>query len=396
MRTLATFIVIVSMSGAVGCGPKQSRTQQRVAVTVAHAETRTMPHEIEATGTVEPQQSVEVVAQVGGTIERVAFREGDRVRRGQILFQLDARPFRAALDQARAVQARDRAQADAAKREAERAQALRDQGAISVVQYEEKQATAEALAATVRAGAASVANAQLNLQYATVRAPIDGRTGSLAFHRGDVVKPNESNAPLVTINQLDPVRVRFTVPQSSMPAVLRSRGQPLRVMVSATDRSAFDREGKLVFVDNAVDPATGTLLLKGEFSNRDESLWPGEFVRVRLVLASQPDAVIVPSVAVTNGPQGTFVYVMSADSTVAVRPVSVDRVRDDMAVIAHGVEPGEVVVTDGQLRLGPGARVVVRPGVGTSTRAAETASPGAPPAPNAAAASTPDARGGTP
>jgi len=157
-----------------------------------------------------------------------------------------------------------------------------------------------------------------------------------------------------------PVRVRFTVPQDELPAVLRGRATPVEVRVSAGDDSVFANVGRLVFVDNAVEPTSGTLLLKGEFENRDENLWPGEFVRVRLMLAANPNATVVPSVAVTSGPEGPFVYVVEEDSTVSVRPVVVQRVHEDLSIIARGVQPGETVVTDGQLRLGPGVRVVVR------------------------------------
>jgi multidrug efflux system membrane fusion protein len=353
---LALVAVVVA-----GCGGEKTRRAPSVPVTVATVEMREMPHELEATGTVEAEQSVQVLAQVGGIIDRIAFREGDPVRAGQLLFQLDARPFRATLDQARAVLARDRAQAENARREAARAQALREQGLIAAGEQEAKQASAEAMAATLRADSAAVANAALRLQYTTIRAPISGRTGHVGVHVGDLVKEGDSGNPLVTINQMQPVRVRFTVPQNALPSVLRSRGRgsALAVTALATDDSVA-HVGRLVFVDNTVDVATGTLLLKGEFANRGETLWPGEFVRVRLVLASDPAAVVVPSVAVTAGPTGPYVYVMGADSTVSVRPVQVLRTREDLSVIAHGVKPGEVVVTDGQIRLGPGSRVVLR------------------------------------
>lgn len=353
--------------GLAGCGRQAARRAQTVPVTVARVEARDIPHEIEATGTVEPQQTVKVLAQVGGTIERIGFREGDSVPEGAVLFELDARPFRAALDQARAVLARDRAQADNARREAERSLKLAQQGAVSTGESEDKQAAAEALAATVRADSAAVDHARLNLLYATIRAPIAGRTGSRSVHVGDLVKPGDTERPLVTINRMRPVRIRFSVPQDALPAVLRSRDRELTVLAAAADRDTFDHVGRLVFVDNAVDPSTGTLLLKGEFENRAESLWPGEFVRVRLVLSSQPGALVVPAVAVTSGPDGPFVYVVAEDSTVSVRPVVVDRTRGDLAVIARGVSAREVVVTDGQLRLGPGARVALRPGVGEAT-----------------------------
>ena len=337
-----------------------------------------MPYEIEASGTVEPQQTVSVTAQVGGILERVSFREGDNVQAGQVLFELDSRPFRAALDQARAVLAKDRANAENAKRAAERAESLRDQNLISVGDYDDARAAGEAMAAAVRGDSAAAAVAELNLQYATIRAPISGRTGSLLVHAGSLVKAGDTDHPLVVINLLRPVRVRFTVPESVLPAVMVSRREGLKVRVSATDGDSFATEGKLVFVDNAVDPTTGTLLLKGEFPNQDEALWPGEFVRVRLELARDARAVVVPAEAVTSGPNGPFLYIVEPDSTVSARPVVVSRTVESRAVITSGVQPGEVVVVDGQVRLAPGSRIGVRPGLGAlSAAGTNPATPGA-------------------
>ena len=348
---------------AGGCAGRKAARSPVVPVSVARVEERTVPDEIEASGTVEPQQTVAVNAQVGGILEQVTFNEGDAVRAGQVLFQLDPRPFRAAFDQAHAVLARDRAQADNARRAAERAATLREQNLISVGEFDDARASADALAAAVRADSAAAAAAELNLQYATIRAPISGRTGNLFAHAGNLIKAVDTDHPLVTINLLRPVRVRFTVPESSLPAVLRSRREALRVLASPADRDSFALEGRLVFVDNAVDAATGTLLLKGEFANLDESLWPGEFVRVRLELARDPHAIVVPAAAVTAGPSGPFVYVLEADSTVTARPVEVARTAGSWSVIARGVQPSEIVVTDGQVRLAPGSHVGVRPGL---------------------------------
>ena len=224
---------------------------------------------------------------------------------------------------------------------------------------EGKQAQAAALAAQVRADSAAMANAKLNLDYASIRAPVAGRSGALLVHRGDYVKAGTTE-PLVTINTIHPILARFTIPERDMPAVLRRRGDPLEARVSPVGRDSTWYPGKLVFVDNAVDRSTGTLLLKAEFPNQDRSLWPGEFVSVRLVLGVEPRACVVPAQAVTTGQAGTIVYVLNADSTVTPRPVQVSRTVEDVAVIANGVRPGDRVVTDGQMRLGPGARVVVR------------------------------------
>ncbi len=316
-----------------------------------------MPFALLSTGTVEPVRTAAVGSQVGGVVTRVAFNEGDVVSEGQLLIQLDPRPFRAALDQALGTLAKDRAQAENARLDAERSRAMFQQNLLSQAEWDQKRAAAEALAATAQADSGAAATAALNLQYASIRAPIAGRTGRLMIHAGDYVK-SATAEPLVTINQTSPVRVRFTVPESAVPLVQRYRDRNPRVLVrtSAGDSLA----GDLAFVDNAVDASSGTLLLKGEFPNRDGRLIPGQFVDVRLVLYEQPRATVVPAPAVTTGQQGPYVYVLNADSTVTPRPVTVERTVDEIAVITSGLKPGETVVTDGQMRLAPGSRVQVR------------------------------------
>lgn len=324
-----------------------------------------MPYALDATGTVEPLQTTNVASQVGGTVVALGFREGADVRAGQLLFQLDPRPFRSVVEAAAATLAKSRAQSRAARLEAERAQKLFEQQVLSESEWEQKRAAAETWLATVHGDSAALLNARLQLEYASIRAPISGRTGRSPVHKGDLVRASNTE-PLVTINQTRPVRVRFTVPGTEVGVLQRRRSAKPRVFVSPTSGDSTSYEGPLVFVDNAVDEASGTLLLKGEFPNGDGRLVAGEFVEVRLVLDTQTDALIVPAVAVTTGQEGTFVYVMNADSTVTPRPVTVSRTIDEVAVLAAGVKPGETVVTDGQMRLSPGAKVVVRgkPGAG--------------------------------
>ena len=359
-RRAALFaLAILALSfGVSGCGRKAASRSPRVAVTVATAERRTVPLAITASGTVEPVQGAAVSSQVGGTVMRIEIREGQNVGAGQTLIQLDPRPFRAELNRAQAVLARDRAGWDAARRDLERASTLLEQSVIAPADFDQRRAAAEAMHANMVADSAAAENARLNLQYATIRAPFAGRTGSISVHVGDLVKAAGGEV-LVTVNQLRPIRVRFTLAEADLPALRRAAARTLVVTARAPGDSAA-HVGRLVFVDNAVDPATGTVLLKGEFANADERLWPGEFVEARLVLRTDPNAVTVPAVAVTTGQQGPYVYVMAADSTVSPRPVVVSRTADDVAVISRGLEAGEVVVTDGQFRLAPGSRVVVR------------------------------------
>jgi multidrug efflux system membrane fusion protein len=362
-------VAAVLLLALSGCGGIQKRPSPRVAVTVATVERRDVPVEIGATGTVEPIETAAVGSQVGGVVMRLAFNEGDEVREGQLLVQIDPRPFRAALDQARANLMRDAAQARGARLDAERAEQLFQQNLISAAEHDRAIATGDASEGTLRADSAAVATARLNLEYASIRSPITGRTGNLNVHVGDLVKAATSE-PLVTVNRLRPIRVRFTVPQSELPRIQRYRGASPRVIVHPAGDDSVDYVGRLTFVDNAVDAASGTLLLKGEFPNEERRLWPGEFVQVRLVLTTLTNAMVVPATAIANGQQGTYVFVLNADSTASSRPVVVDRSDDVTAVVSHGLEPGETVVTDGQFRLGPGARVLVRkPGAEAGTGA---------------------------
>ena len=356
---LATCAVALWLAVLPGCGAKQAQRQPRVAVTVARVERRAMPLQIVTTGVIEPVQTADVGSQVGGVVTRIAFREGQDVRAGQTLIELDPRPFRAALEQASGALARDQAQWRSARLDAERADRLVEQHLISASDHDKAVAAAEALRAAVQADSGTVANARLNLEFSGIRAPISGRTGSLNVHVGDLVKSGTSD-PLVTINQVTPIRVRFTVPQDDIPQVQRYRSADPKVFVRPSATDSLEIEGRLAFVDNAVDPATGTLLLKGEFPNRDGALWPGEFTALRLVLTVQKDALVVPAPAVTNGQQGAYVYVLNADSTASPRPIKLARADDVTAVVASGLKPGEIVVTDGQFRISPGARVQVR------------------------------------
>jgi multidrug efflux system membrane fusion protein len=342
----------------IGCSESRARRNTSVPVVVAQVERRSVPYEIEATGTVEPLQSAEVTSQVGGLVKRVGFREGEEVRAGQLLFQIDPGPYQAAAERAAAVLSRDRAQAEASRLQFQRAQALMERQVLSQQDFETKRADTEGLLATVRADSAALASARLDLEHSAVRAPIGGRSGSQMLHVGDLAK--ENGGVLVTINQMRPILVRFTLPQSDLDAVRSHPMRGLRVDAAAQGDSTWAR-GVLVFVDNQFDPASGTLLLKGEFENRDGMLWPGAFVRVRLRFYDEDRAVVVPTPAVSNSQKGTYLYVVKADTTVEARPVVVSRTWGNLSVISAGVDPGETVVTDGQLRLSPGARAQVRP-----------------------------------
>jgi multidrug efflux system membrane fusion protein len=320
-----------------------------------------MPVGITAIGAAEAISTVQVRSQVTGRLAQVHFEEGQEVEAGQVLFTLDPQPFQVALDQANAILARDTAQAQNADAQVARLKNLLERGLIPREQYDTLVATAAALKATTDADKAAVASAQINLRYATINAPASGRTGALQAHVGDLIQDNGST-PLVVVNQMAPIYVTFSVPGKSLDSIRRfQRAAPLRV--TARLSGVVDAEpafGRLTFVDNSVDAQTGSIRLKATFQNGDRSLWPGQFVDVSLLLTTEPHAVVVPSLAVQAGQQGPFVFVIDAQSQAEMRPVTVARIEGDESVIASGITPGEVVVTDGQLRLTPGIHVAPR------------------------------------
>ncbi len=350
---------------AAGCRNGDARPPRpSVPVTVATVQRPSVPYEISAIGTVTPIQSVAVRAQVTGTITRVAFQEGDDVQPGQLLFQLDARPFQAALDQAAANLAKDHATLVNAQQEVTRYQQLVQNDLATQEQFDQFKANAEAAHAAVAADSAAVQTARLNLEYATIRSPIAGRTGSLLIKEGNLVAANGAT-PMVVINQIRPIAVAFSVPQKYLDDIHRFGAQhALDVEIRPADDSAAVLNGRLTFINNQVDTATGTIQLKATFPNADRGLWPGEFVAVRLVLNVERDALTIPSQAVMTGQNGTYVYVVNPDGTAKTQAVTVGRSAEDYVVIAQGLGAGQRVVTDGQLRLVPGARVEVKTGAG--------------------------------
>src|SRR3989454_8099430 len=354
----------LALAGAAGCGSRTGGSAPKVPVSVARAERRALPYELEATGTVEPIRSVDVTPQVNGTILHVNFGEGDEVAAGQILFEIDPRPYRAALQQAEGALLRDLTQAQSAAREAARYKTLAATNTVTQEDYEQKQAAADAASAAVRSDSAVATLARLNLEYATGRAPIGGRTGRLLLHEGNLVRAGPD--ALVSIIQLRPFLVRFSVPAVNLPALRQRAGQALTVLALPARDSATAVQGVLSFVDNQVDTATGSVLLKGRFTNRDGTLWPGEFVSVTLVLGIQPDPIVIPSQAVLQGQQGTYVFVVNNDGTASTQPVTVERTLDSLTIVA-GLPTGALVVTDGQLRLTPNAKVDIRGGPTTET-----------------------------
>lgn len=333
-----------------------------VPVSIAVATERNIPVILRAIGNVDAYSTVAIKARVDGQIVEVNFREGQVVRKGEVLFRLDARPFEAALRQAEANLARDRASRDQARSQERRYFDLLEKHFVSNEAYTQIRTAAETAEAALKASEAAVETARLNVQYCTIRSPIEGYVGRVLLQLGNMVKANDTIS-LVVINQVQPIYVTFAIPEQQLAEIRRHMADgPLEVKVLSSDaRHNQLADGRLVFIDNAVDQSTGTIKLRAQFDNHDLMLWPGQFVNVSVKLYEQHDALVVPSLAVQTGPEGEFVFVLKPDKTIEVRKVQIARTEGDLAVISAGLAKGETVITHGQLRLAPGVKVVVRP-----------------------------------
>jgi membrane fusion protein, multidrug efflux system len=338
------------------------------------AVTKDMPVLVRGIGTVQAYETVAVKTRVDGQIVKVAFTEGQFVKAGDLLFQIDPAPLQAVLDHANAAKQRDEAQLAGARLDLERYGKLIGSGYQSRQSYDQQHATVDALTATVALDQATIDTAKVNLAFTDIRAPIDGRTGQRLVDVGNVLQANQA-VPLVNITRIKPIFVNFTVPQDVADAIRRAQAAaPLTVMAFAADDKTQLSQGKLTLIDNQIDQATGTLRLKATFENTDERLWPGEFVNVRLVIDVRVGAVTVPERAIMQGPEGYYAYTVNPDNTVQRHPVDVAGMQDGLAVVTQGIANGDKVVVDGQYRLSEGSRVKI-----------DTA---APPAPAAATGKT--------
>ena len=338
---------------------KGSKGPPPVPVVVAAADQRTVPIRLRAIGNVEAFQTVSIKARVDGQIVEVKFREGQAVAKGEVLFRIDPRPYQSTLRQAEANALRDAAARDQARSQAKRYQELLDKNFISKEAYAQIRTNAETTEATAKASRAALENARLNLEYCTISSPLDGFVGKVLLQAGNLVKANDV-ASLVIINQVKPIYVNFAVPEQVLPEVRKHMASgPVTVEVVPPDAGTERIGGRLIFVDNAVDPSTGTIRLRAEFANTEAALWPGQFVNVSVRLYDQADAITIPSTAVQTGPEGQYVYVIGPDSLAEIRKVTVQRADTDFAIIATGLAKGERVVTRGQLRLGPKTRVQI-------------------------------------
>jgi multidrug efflux system membrane fusion protein len=326
-------------------------------VKAAQAIVKPMPVMIEAVGTVEPEHSVQVRAQVNGVLQAVHFKEGDRVKAGQVLFQIDPRTFQAQYNQALAQLARDKAQLENARAQQERLEPLLKREYITRQEYDVAVTSAKSLEATVQADQAAAEAARIQLEFARIRAPISGRTGTLAVKPGNLVSAAGSS-PLVTINTMDPILVSFSIPERQLDDIRRFQNdRQMRIEILPDRNAPPAAEGKLVFIDNTVTPQTGTVLLKTRVPNANEVIWPGQFVNVRIVLTIEPEAVVVPEAAVQPGQEGSFVYMIDESSKVKVQPVKVSRQLGSEIVISSGIKPGDRVITEIPQALETGATV---------------------------------------
>jgi multidrug efflux system membrane fusion protein len=320
---------------------------------------KTVPVEIRAIGNVQASSTVMVKSKVGGELVRVHFTEGQDVKKGDLLFTIDPRPYEAALKEAEANLQRDLARAKNAAEDAHRYESLIQRKVVSTQQYEKIRSDAEALEATVVADQAAVENAKIQLDYCSIRSPLDGRTGSLAVQQGNIIKADDIT--LVVIHQIIPIDVSFSVAEQFLPEIRRraaSRRLPVNASFPQSDEPP--ERGTISFIDNAVDTSTGTIRLKGTFPNNDRKLWPGQFVNVVLTLTEELNVIVVPSQAIQTGQEGQYVFVVKPDSTVESRPVVAGRTVNGETVVQKGLQVDERVVTDGQLRLSPGARVEIK------------------------------------
>lgn len=357
-RTPLVLICSVAMLCCTACTAKKEKPRAKppVPVTIVQAVQKNVPVQVKAIGTIEAFTSVAIKSQVSGQIARIHFSEGSDVEKGALLVSIDPEPFQAALSQSEAALAKDESQAKFAREQVLRYEGLLKDGIVTRDQYEMLQSNAESLAATLLSDRAAIRNAKIQLGYCSIRSPISGRTGTIALQPGNLVKAND--LPIVTINQLAPIYVTLSLPEKRLAEIKRAMaaGQ-LKIEALIPNEPGKTEVGTISFLDNAVNPATGTIKLKGVFANKARKLWPGQFTDVLITLASRQNAVVVPTHAVQTSQEGEFIYVVKPDNTVEMRKVTSAAVAADMTIIDKGLAAGETVVTDGQLRLTPGATV---------------------------------------
>ena len=356
------FLLAILLSFAACSGEKQKPPAPAVPVLVAPVTERDVPMDLKAIGNVEAYATVAIKSRLAGQLVQVNFQEGQDVKEGELLFVIDPRPYEAALKQAQANLERDKALAVKAQADLRRYGELIRKQFVSQQDYDQAKSTAESLGATVNADQVAVQTARLNLSYCYIKAPISGRTGSLIANQGNMIKENADTA-MVVINQIQPIYVSFAIPEQNLAEIrkyLAAEQVPVEAFIAGPENNP--EVGVLTFIDNTVDKATGTILCKATFTNAHKRLWPGLFINVVVKLATQRHAVLIPAQAIQTSQEGQIVFVVKPDLTAEVRRVQVERSVDGDVIIKEGLKPGERVVTDGQLRLVPGAKVQIKNG----------------------------------
>lgn len=357
-QTPILLICLAAFLLCTACTAKKEKPKAKppVPVKVVQAVQKNVPVQVKAIGNIEAFTSVAIKSQVSGQIARLHFAEGTDVEKGALLISIDPEPFKAMLSQLEAVLAKDLAQAKFAREQADRYAGLLKEGIVTSDQYESLQSNAESLAATIVADRSAIKNAKIQLGYCSIRSPISGRTGTIALQPGNLVKAND--LPIVTVNQLAPIYATFSIPEKLLSEVKRAMsGKELKIEAVIPNEPGNAEAGTISFLDNAVNPATGTIKLKGVFANKSRKLWPGQFTDVVMTLGTRKNAVIVPTNAIQTSQQGQFLYVVKADNTVEMRQVTATMAMGEDTVVEKGLAAGETVVVDGQLRLTPGAVV---------------------------------------
>ncbi len=374
-RSAAALLALAGLALLAACSQDKDKRQggtPAVPVTVATVAQKDVPVQVNSIGYVQPYSTVQIKSQINAQVMSVHFTEGQDVQQGQLLFTLDAAPFAADLHRDEATLAKDQAQLANARAQWVRGQALYKEGVVSREQADTIRTNAEALEATVKADQAAIEASRVQLQYTKIYAPLTGRTGNLMIKAGNLVKANDTPF-LVTINQITPIYVQFAVPEGNLAAIKRAMAEGKLPVTATVPNQPTAAQGVLSFVDNAVDPGTGTIQLKGTFENADRKLWPGLYANTVLTLSVESNATVVPAQTLQSGQKGNYVYVVKSDRTAERRDVVVERTSGSDAVITAGLQPGETVVADGQSRVVPGQKVDFK-------NPSAAAAPAAPPA----------------
>ncbi len=368
-KSFCLTLVLFGFLGLLACSdkkndPSKMKREKLVPVTVSLVEEKTVPVQLTAIGNVEPFATVSIKSRVTGELKQVHFREGQDVSQGTLLFTIDPAPFDADLKKAQANLARNVALTNKAEEDLRRYADLIKKEFISREQYEQSVTNLEALKAQIKADQAAVETARLQVAYCSIRAPISGRTGTLLADKGNMIKANDDNKNMVVINQIQPIYCSFSLPEQNLADIKKySSAGKLKIKAVIPKDQEHPEEGVVTFIDNMVDKTTGTIRIKGTFSNKEKRLWPGQFVNIILALTTQANTLTAPSQAIQTGLDGQYVFVIKPDLTVESRPVSISRSLNGQTVIEKGLKAGETVVTDGQFQLVSGTKVQIKKGL---------------------------------